>query len=666
MQQLPLFLPDSDWQPPAELPDIRGQVVALDSETRDDSLSADRGPGWPYRAGRVVGVSAAWAGGALYTPVAHPDSPENMDHGAVGRWVDHICRHNTVVFQNGPYDMGWFGTEWGTTTPASYHDTQLEAVMLDENRLSYRLDAICRWLGVPGKDETKLREAAAVFGVDPKKELWKLPARFVGPYATQDAVSTLSCHHQMQPMLEAQSVRAAYELDRDLIPMVVAMRRRGIRVDTGRAQQLERRFLDARDAELAEISRRLPIGRRVTINDIQSPRFLEQVHDMEGIQFPRTVKTRQGSFTMDWMKKHPHWLPQAIVRATQHQEMAHKFLRGFVLDYSHRGRIHSEVHLYRSDDGGTRSYRFSYSDPPLQQMPSRTEEGRLIRTCFLPEDGELWDACDYSQQEYRLIVHYAYLCRQRRAEEAVARYREDPDTDFHQMVADLTGLPRRRAKDVNFAKAFGAGVKKFAAMIEQPESVAKQLYEQYDREMPFVSGAAQVAASTAAQRGYITLLDNARCRFDQWELSWREEGEAWSPPGTLQQMRERHPGRRLRRAFTHKSFNRLIQGGAARQTKLAMRECWREGIVPLIQMHDELGSSVGSDYTVQRIKEIMEGVVTLEVPVVAEPKLGLSWGDAAVRPAGIVGRLRRRIAARAPAIVASAFPGEGATPLALS
>lgn len=642
MNQLPMFPPTSDWQPPTELPDLGGQTIAIDLETRDDALAAGRGTGWVYSAGHIVGVGVAWDGGELYAPTRHDG--ENLPEDQVREWVAHLCKQCTVVFQNAQYDIGWLWANWGIPTPTSIHDTILAAVMLDENRLSYNLNSICSWLGIPGKNEAVLQEAARAWGIDPKKELWRLPANQVGAYGQQDARATLDAFRVMVPRLVEQDLIPAYNLDRDLLPMVIEMRKRGIRVDLDRAERVARDFEAARDQIISELSGHLRIGRKLTIHDINSPLFLEKVFTSEGVQFPRTPKTGHGSFSTDWMMDHTHWLPSGVARATDYHDMASKFVRGFVIGYAHRGRLHAEVHSHRSDEGGTRSHRFSYSDPPLQQMPSpsRSDAGLLIRTCFLPEEGELWLGPDYSQQEYRLIVHYGVVTHQPRAEDAAELYRRDPHTDFHRLVVDWTGLDRPRAKDTNFAKAFGAGVPKFASMIGKTQEEAKRIYELYDEKLPFVSGASQKAKSVADSRGYVKLIDGARCRFDLWEVAWREEGERWTPAMPLEAARRAHPDRRLRRAFTHKAFNRLIQGSAARQMKLAMRGCWQAGIVPLLQMHDELGISTTSEGTVGRVTEIMRDVVKLEVPVVVDCEVGLSWGTVKKRRSGTVGRWTRR------------------------
>ena len=662
--QLPMFPPESTWEPPAVLPDFRGRgIIALDTETRDDGLAAERGAGWAYGpewgwiAG--VGMAAPRAGGGtdrVYAPVRHPDTTTTFDRDAVVRWVrDHVRDPGTrrVVFFHAHYDIGWFGTDFGLYVPEEkIVDAQAMAVAVDENqpRGTYGLDWLCRRYGVPGKDLEKLREAAEAFGYDYKSELWKMPARYVGLYGEQDPDSTLGLHDRLLPVLEREDLLGPLQLEMDIVPMVVAMRRRGIRLNAERCLLVQAQLRERYRAALAELTDRLKIGREVTLKDVNSTHFLERVFEEEGVYFPRTTKTEQGSFSKDWMVGHEHWLPRLVSTVSKYEDAAEKFVGKYLLGFSHRGRIHAEIHQYRSDDerggtgrgGGTRSFRFSYSEPPLQQMPHRDEElSGLIRGAFEPEEGELWDSADYSQQEYRLIVHFAAVCRMAGAEHAVRAYQENPHTDFHDFVAKITGLDRKPAKDTNFAKAFGAGIPKFASMIGKSVEEAGAIYKQYDEEMPFVSRLAEFCQRRADKRGYLRLIDGARSHFDRWEPrylpkdKWLRAQEIGAGPCSREEAERRcadreHPwhGERLRRAETHKAMNRLIQGSAARMTKLAMRGCWREGLLPLIQMHDELGFSFGEERQVARVAEIMRDAVQLVVPVAVDSEVGLTWGHA--------------------------------------
>jgi DNA polymerase I-like protein with 3'-5' exonuclease and polymerase domains len=648
--QDPLFVPDSSWQPPSQLPDLRRcEHVALDRETKDEGLANGRGPGWAYRAGRVIGVSAAWRDGdrvrSFYAPIAHPDSA-CLSPEQIAKWeLDHAKAGVRFVMQNAPYDVGWGDADLGVPCPERVDDTTCMAYVIDENRMEFSLDALCRWRGLPGKNTKTLREAAETYGVDPGKEMWRLPARYVGEYAEQDAVSTLLLAESLRPELRRQEVEDAYRLEMDLLPVVHAMRKRGIRVDLDRAEQARLHCLEMSSRTFQEISDRL--GQTVTVDDIRRTEWLERTFDALRIKYPRAKKTDRGSFEAKWMKTSDHWLPPAIVRAKSYREAADKFIQGYVVDFAHLGRLHASINQFKSEDGGTRTYRFSYADPPLQQMPHRNEElATLIRGLFLPEEGEVWESCDYSQQEYRLIVHFAERNKLRKAAEAANRYRRDPKTDFHSMVAEMTGLARKPAKDTNFAKAYGAGASKFAAMTNKTLEEAEAIMQQYDRELPFVKELYDLCQRKAQRTGFIRLLDGARIHFDMWEPAWlsrEEKARGWGSGGKIKmgfcrieeakerQADESHPwhGKRLVRAECRKALNGLIQGSAARQTKLAMRACWREGYLPLIQMHDELGFSQSSARDGERIAEIMRDVVKLSVPMAVDAEYGPSWGQAA-------------------------------------
>jgi DNA polymerase I-like protein with 3'-5' exonuclease and polymerase domains len=417
--------------------------------------------------------------------------------------------------------------------------------------------------------------------------------------------------------------------------MAHEMRRRGIRIDTAKAEQARDLILQKRDAAFAELSEKL--GANVGMEEIGRTAWLAATFDHHKISYPRTEKGNP-SFTagnMGWMPKHPHWLPQLIVRAKKYNNAAVNVLETYILGHAFNGRIHAEIHPHRGESNGTKSFRFSYSSPPLQLMPSRDDElALLIRGAFLPEVGEDWADSDVSQQEFRFLVHCATAQGLRKAKEAAERYLNDPDTDFHRLVAELTGLDRKLAKAVNFAKIYGAGKEKFAAMIGKPEAEARKIRARYDRELPFVDQLAKRCEYTVTRQGFIELHDGARRHWDSWEapaVAWTKGMGACSREEAERRVADpNHPwyGRRLRRADTYTALNALIQGSAARQTKLWMRAVWREGIVPLLQMHDALECSVSSRKQAELVARLGEDAVQLAVPMRVDLKFGRSWGDA--------------------------------------
>jgi DNA polymerase I-like protein with 3'-5' exonuclease and polymerase domains len=645
-----LFKPESSWQAPSELPDLRGRpIVALDCETKDIGLQKNQGPGWalgPW--GYISGVSWAAEGTNGYASINHPDS-FNFDRSQVMQWITDIARSGTrLLFHNAPYDYGWLMTEGADLTGAKIDDSMAACVLVDENEYAYNLDICCHREGLPGKDTRLLADAVEHFGgnrKEPANWIWQLPAEYAAPYAEADAQQTLRLWQQTEGKLRSQELMGAYETEMGLVPMVTAMRRRGIRIDIPRIEQTKAKFLAVRNEALAQIGDLLGLRRAATMEEIRSPRKMEQWFDQEAIRYPRTGKTKQGSFTKEWMERHEHPLPRACAIAEKYEEAKSKFLDNFLLGFQFRGRIHAEIHQYRSDAGGTRSHRFSYSNPPLQQMPSPDKDpiGVEIRCCFLPEQGQRWCALDYSQQEPRLTVHFASKVGAKGAEVAVQRYIDNPRTDYHSMVAEMTQRPRPVAKILNLAMTYGKGKRSLAEELGVSLQEAEGILVDYHERLPFIKSLEDKCKIAASSRGYIKLIDGARMHYPQWEggyIEWEERLEAEAKgkkltPCTFEEARERakdpeHPWSRtrLRRADTRKSLNNLIQGSAARQTKRAMLVMWQEDILPMIQMHDEVGLSEDDKAVAERAVEIMIETTPLVVPTIVDFEVGPTWGEA--------------------------------------
>jgi DNA polymerase I-like protein with 3'-5' exonuclease and polymerase domains len=636
------------WQAARELPDLRRVgIVAIDTETNDEGLRAERGSAWPWHGGYICGISVAWRDESgirgNYFPLRHPDS-ETFERENVSRWLTDLIKSGVrIVTQNGLYDWGWLRTDLGVLMPPSDQLEEIGAVatLIDENRFNYGLDALCAWRGLPGKDTALLQEAVKTAGWAPRRRtinvaehIYKLPAHLVGTYAEADPIATLALFENLNPILDQEGTRDAYRLDVDLLPMVHEMRRRGIRIDQSAAEQARDYCLQKRDRALAELSEQL--GTPVSMTEIASKKWLPRIFDAHHISYPHTKKGNP-SFKADktgWMVTHPHWLPRLIATASKFEKAGSTFLGAHILGHLINGRIYGEINPFRSENGGTCSFRFSYSNPPLQQMPSRDKElGPLIRRAFLPEEGEIWCKPDISQQEFRFVVHHAVIRDLPGAAAALERYLADPDTDFHALAGEITGIPRDDAKHVNFAKIYGAGVKKFAEMIGKPLSEAQALYAKYDQQLPFISRLDAACKNEADHRGYTVLYDGARRHWDRWAPKYLYVKGAG--PCSHEEAKQRicDPGHPwfdswLGRANIHTALNALIQGSAARHTKLWMRAVWREGVVPLLQMHDALELSTPSREQGELVGRLACEAVTLKVPMRTDVKFGRSWGDA--------------------------------------
>jgi hypothetical protein len=336
------------------------------------------------------------------------------------------------------------------------------------------------------------------------------------------------------------------------------------------------------------------------------------------------------------MDSHAHWLPPLISKAKHLDKFGEGFMRGQILNHVVNGRVFAEIHPHRADDKGTRSLRFSYSHPALQQTPKHDEElAPRIRRVFLPEEGEVWASCDLSQQEFRLIVHYAIMHRLPGALEAAERYRRDPNTDFHAYASELTGglITRQQGKTLNFAKAYGAGETLQAKQLGISLDDAKRIIATYDQKIQFVSALGKVCKMLAHQNGYFVLSNGARRHFNRWAPGGKyEKGAApCERDEAISRVTDRtHPwyGKQLFRADAFKAFNIRIQSDAAVQTKIWMREVYRAGVVPLLQMHDALELSVPSAKIAERVAQLGEAAVTYKVPMKVDSAFGRNWGDA--------------------------------------
>jgi DNA polymerase I-like protein with 3'-5' exonuclease and polymerase domains len=638
------------WQPPSELPDLRNVgTIALDTEGKDDGIAADLGSSWPWGAGYVCGISVAYRiNGAVhshYIPIRHPDSP-NFDCEQVRCWLRDLFASNThIVTQNGLFDYGWLSTDLNVAMPPAERLEEIGAAasMIDENRTSYTLDNLCKWRGIPGKDERLLLEGCRALGLIPKgrkkfvpqAHIWQLPAHYVGAYAEGDASSTLVLYESLNPVLDQEKTRGAYRLEVKLMPMVHAMRKRGIRVDTARAEEVRDLMLAKRDTVLKQLSEKHGTG--IDMTAIRSDKQLAKICDGYGISYPRTPKGNP-SFTSGlsgWMDKSDHWLPPLVDRARKYDNSA-KFVEN-TINHAKNGRVYAEIHPHHGDIGGARTSRFSYSHPALQQTPKHNEElAPLIRGLYLPEEGEVWASCDLSQQEFRMIVDYATRYKLPGAIEMCDEYIRNPRLDIHQATADRSNgaLDRHGGKGLNFGKFYGMGIEKFANRIGKSQEEARALYDLYDQIMPFVSRLTDVCKQKVWTNGYLTLIDGMRMHFNQWVAGAGKWERGAGPCSREEAERRTHDashkwyGQRLYRADVHKALNSLIQSSSARYTKMWMLDVWKAGVTPMLQMHDSLDLSVSSPEQAEMVAHLGEKVVELKVPMVVDLKFGRNWNDA--------------------------------------
>ena len=615
--QFPLFQPPTEWVMPDGYPDLSyAKEVAIDLETRDPNLTT-MGSGWARKDGHIIGIAVAVEGDQWYFPIRHELGP-NLDIKTTMRWLqDVVSKDRDYIFHNAPYDVGWMLAE-GVSVKGRIVDTMVVAPLLDENRFSYALNAIGRDYLQERKSEKELREAAEAFGVNAKSEMFKLPAAYVGAYAEQDAALTLRLWTFFKGLIIKEDIGDIFDLELKVLKTIIPMREKGVRVDLEKAERIKIDLEQREKKLLAEIKRQSGISVELWAAESVSKAF-----DALDLQYNKTEKTGAPSFTKGFLANHPHQVPKMIVEAREFNKARTTFVDA-ILKHQVNGRIHAELHPLRSDVGGTVTGRFSYSNPNLQQIPARHGEiGPMIRSLFIPEEGTLWGAFDYSSQEPRIVVHYSKLMGFRGASDFAEQYSVDARTDFHQMAADIVGVPRKQAKDINLGLFYGMGSKKLAASLGLEFEDAKELFAEYHDKVPFVRELSDYAINRASRKGVIRTVLGRRCRFDKWEPN---KYGSWKPM-TYQEAYAEH-GPAIKRAFTYKALNKLIQGSAADQTKAAMVALAEEGILPMIQVHDELDVSVESEDQAKMITEIMQDCVKLEVPSVVDAEFGPNWGEA--------------------------------------
>ena len=613
MIQKPLFTAPTEWTPPENFPDLsKYEEIAIDLETKDPDL-VKMGSGSITKQGDITGIAVAVYGWSGYYPIAH-EGGGNLDRKKVLKWFQGVLSTPaTKIFHNAMYDVCWIRA-LGLSINGKIVDTMIASALVDENQMPYDLNNCSKRYTGKTKNETDLYNAARDWGVDAKAEMYKLPAMYVGAYAEKDAEITLELWQELKKEILHQDLNSIFELETELFPCLVDMRFLGVRVDVEAAHTLKEDLHKQEKELLQKIKKETQV-------DVQiwAARSIAQVFQKLHLPYETTEKTNSPSFTKNFLQNHTHPLVKLIAQAREINK-AHTTFIDTILKHNHKGRIHAEINQLRGDNGGTVTGRFSYANPNLQQIPARNKDlGPRIRSLFIPEEGHRWGVFDYSQQEPRLVVHYAALQNLYGVDEVLNEYHEG-DADFHTIVADMAEIPRLQAKTINLGLFYGMGKNKLQAELGVSKEKAEDLFKQYHGKVPFVKQLMDAVMKRAQERGQIRTLLGRLCRFHLWEPNQFGIHKALPHDAALL---EHGPG--IKRAYTYKALNRLIQGSAADMTKKAMIELYKEGITPHIQVHDELDISVTDN--ADKIKEIMEAAVSLEVPNKVDYESGPNWGN---------------------------------------
>jgi len=642
-----------------DLTDI--DTVAIDLETYDPNLKS-KGLGAVRKDGFVTGIAIATKNQTLYFPIAHAMT-DNLNVNDTWEYLDEKLFKNKdirKVFHNAMYDVCWIRSAIGHMPQGQLLDTMIAASVIDETRMRYSLDAISKDYLKESKYKYDLAEKSlAECGIkDPMSNMHKLPYSLVKDYAEQDVNLTLKLWNLFEKKLdevlytkdnedgskELKSCRKIFELETKLFPCLVDMKFKGVKIDVKKAKTLGKLLEKRRDNLIKIIKKRTGID-----VEIWAASSIKNLLDHQKITKYKKTKAGLPQLPKDFLKTHENRYLRMIVKARECDKAKGTFVEG-LLEFVHEGRIHADINQIRSDQGGTVTGRFSMSNPNLQQIPSRGIIGKKMRELFIPEDDCVWGSFDYSQQEPRIVVHYALKLGLPGTDTLKDEFNKD-DADFHQIVADMAQISRTMAKTINLGLFYGMGKIKLQNELNLTREKANALFSAYHAKVPFVKRLSQDLIEFAEEHKLLFTLEDRFCRFNKWETrnrEWnntinryepvpiltKEDAETAFKAELLEKFKDNVADnymqdfdRYYKPAFTYKALNRLIQGSAADMTKKAMVDLYEQGILPQIQIHDELCLSIKNDNDALVVKQTMENAIPLEVKNKVNYKKGKNWGS---------------------------------------
>lgn len=612
--------------PPKTYPNLAGvTILGIDVETKDPLL-LERGPGSFRKDGHLAGVSLSSADKSWYFPMRHMSGGNLPLESTLKFLADTLKKERTYIGANLQYEMEWLAAE-GLAMKGKIVDIQMCQALIDEEQESNALEVLCKQYLGRGKDETLLKQAASDAGLNAKSDLHKLHSKYVGPYAEFDSACVLEIFKKQWVEMQKQGLEEIFTLESKVTPLLWLMRQQGVRVDLDKAAKLSKRLLVEEDKLRMEVKTKYGMH----LDEWSGTQLARKCQEL-GIRYPTTEKGNP-SFVGDWLDNQEHHFLQCVSKIRELNRLRQTFVEDWIFKNQIDGIIHPNWRQLVADEGGTRTGRLAANNPNPQQVPARSDLAPLVRACFIPMDkGQKWCKLDYSQQEPRLLVHFAVLCGFASADLIKMAYRDNPKMDFYQFLVDQSGITRRNSKDLTLGRFYYMGAAKLAAKLGTSIDEAKNKLAEFDRNFPFVKEIADLCMNKAKQRGYIKTLIGRKKHFDLWEPDlWQddrqirlERGENLNPR-TLEYAQQAWPKDKLRRAHTHKALNALIQGSAADMTKQCMVHTYEQTKkIPYLQVHDETDHGVRGDEG-EQLKKLAETCVNLQVPVRADMHIGEHW-----------------------------------------
>ena len=599
------------------------KVLVIDTETT----------GLDWWRDKLFGISIAWDDQSAYWDVRQ--DPQ------VIQWLQDLIREERVgtwVGHNIKFDYH-FLREAGVALPPERIDcTMIRGALINEHEPTFSLDFLARKYAGMQKDEEIYAELAALFGGRATRNVQmpnisRAPIRIVSKYAIQDAVVTLALYNWQQAEIERQDLYRVHSLERDLMPVIIDMEEQGVCVDVERAERAVRELTLRVDREQSVLNSLAgfevnpnPSG---SITELFKP---ERGEDGEWylVDGTRADKTEGGkaSINAECLRRMKHPAAKMILDLRKMMKTRDTFLKGHILGHHHDGIIHCNYNQTKNDaEAGTGTGRLSVTNPALQQIPSRDKDIKsLVRPIFIPDVGASWLGMDWSQFEFRVANHYGNVPA------ILSAYASNPDLDFHQLVSDLTGIPRNAqyaggpsSKAINLGLAFNMGSGRLAQecglpyteeegpngntyLKAGPEALA--MFEKYHAANPGMRNTSQKASSLAKERGFVHSMLGRHLRFPGGQFVHKASGliyQATSADCMKQKLIELH-------------------------TYLNTHGCGRL----LLTVHDEVGISLDNDSKehadeIARIYTTFDGVecpIKLRVPITCDWGTGADWYQA--------------------------------------
>ncbi len=598
----------------------RTDLLGVDIETHDPDLLT-LGPSMYRGGGHICGVSFSTDDVSVYLDIGHPDTSAETKERNLKIIRDILSSPNQKVGANFLYDLDWLHSEkYQISVAGSWNDVQYAEPLLDEYRTSYSLSALAKTYGLAPKASTELEEYCDAKGwkyKDAREHIYKMPADVVRRYAELDASLVVQLFRKQLVEMERQGLLEIYSIERGLLPMLLRMRQQGVRINLTVFRKTCYRVID----KLYDLHKCILSWAGCEFN-IGSTTQLAKILDKKGLAYPRKEPTElmkkkglkgnpslDGDVLKELAKQEPMLVK--VLQYRHYDTLCDMFLKPYTA-FLVKDRLHCNFHPLRSDGFGAVSGRFSSSKPNLQQVSAQQDDdysdgdellqGQILRRLFIPEEDCVWAKLDYSQVEYRIAAHYAIGPG---SDDLRKAYNENPKTDYHKRIEDLTHFDRRTSKRLNFGASYGMGYKTAAKKFHWTEEEAEMFMEGYHRAAPYLKVTRQAVIKKAERRGYIFTLLGRRARV--------------------------HPSRAL-----HSLFNRLIQGTAADIMKKALVDSYNKGLYSVLQphitVHDEIDVSVPDTKegheALAELKETMETCVKLKVPLIADCHTGENWAAA--------------------------------------